>query len=202
MSLLLLIKLPTYSRNGLEYRSDVENVKKMIAELKQARALELKNDKWRGSVGGIVGAPIDEVWNIVSRSSRLSEWMPMVENCTTLAGEEGLPGYVRLVSGFMFPQDYGDRSWIKENLVSMNSVTYSYVYRMEASNVGLDGSINSLKLIDYGDDSTLIDWSFEIDPIVGASEDSLIDYLGFLYKSCIYRIEGAIRNASKDVDKA
>ncbi|KAF9594835.1 hypothetical protein IFM89_034818 [Coptis chinensis] len=35
MSLLLLIKLPTYSRKGLEYRSDVENVKnvkKMIAD--------------------------------------------------------------------------------------------------------------------------------------------------------------------------
>lgn len=38
-------------------------------------------------------------------------------------------------------------------------------YKMEASNVGLDGSINTLKLVDYGDDSTLVNWS---------SEDSII----------------------------
>ncbi|XAR65898.1 hypothetical protein NMG60_11011894 [Bertholletia excelsa] len=118
--------------------------------------------------------------------------MPMVERCTDLTGEEGFPGYVRLVSGFMFPQEDGDRSWIKEKLVLMDPSSHSYVYRMEASNVGLDGSVNTLKLVDYGDDSTLVEWAFEINPVEGASEDSLIDYLGFLYRSCINRIDGAI----------
>lgn len=118
--------------------------------------------------------------------------MPMVENCTKLAGEEGNPGYVRLVSGFMFPQDDGDRSWIKERLVLMDPAAFSYVYRMEGSNVGLDGSVNSLRLVDYGEDTTLVDWSFEINPVEGASEDGIIDYLGFVYKSCISGIEGAI----------
>jgi hypothetical protein len=80
----------------------------------------------------------------------------MVERCTTLAGNEDEPGYVRLVSGFMFPQQDGERSWIKERLISKDFSSRSYVYRMEASNVGLDGSVNSLKLVDYGDDSTLI----------------------------------------------
>lgn len=119
--------------------------------------------------------------------------MPMVERCTDLAGDEGVPGYIRLVSGFMFPQENGERSWIKERLISMDSSSHSYDYKMEASNVGLDGSVNSLKLIDYGDDSTLVSWSFAIDPVEGASEDSIIDYLGFLYKSCINRIDSAIQ---------
>lgn len=155
------------------------------------------NEKWRGSVGSIVSAQIDQVWSVVSRSNRLSEWMPMVERCTDLAGDECNPGYVRLVSGFMFPQQDGERSWIKERLISMNPLSYSYVYRMEASNVGLDGSVNSLKLVDYGDDSTLVTWSFEINPLQGASQDSIIDYLGFIYKSCINRIEGAVQATSK-----
>ena len=123
--------------------------------------------------------------------------MPMVENCTRLAGEEGNSGYVRLVSGFMFPQDDGDRSWIKERLVLMDRAAFSYVYRMEASNVGLDGSVNSLRLVDYGEGTTLVDWSFEVDPVAGASEDGIIDYLGFVYKSCINRIEGAIKSSSR-----
>lgn len=137
-------------------------------------------------------AQVEKVWAMVSKTSRLPEWMPMVERCTDLYGEEGHQGYVRLVSGFMFPQDDGDRSWIKEKLVFMDPSSHSYVYKMEASNVGLDGYVNSLKLVDYGENSTLINWSFEIDPLEGACEDSLMDYLGFLYKSCINRIEGAL----------
>ncbi|GMY08162.1 Lachrymatory-factor synthase [Fagus crenata] len=97
----------------------------------------------------------------------------------------------------MFPQKDGDRSWVKERLVSMDSPSHSYVYRMEASNMGLDGSVNSLKFVDYGDDSTLVDWSFEINPIEGTCEDRIIDYLGFLYKSSINRMEGAIVAAFK-----
>ncbi|XP_020243702.1 uncharacterized protein LOC109821958 [Asparagus officinalis] len=121
----------------------------------------------------------------------------MVENCTELAGEEGNPGYVRLVSGFMFPRDDGGRSWIKEGLVLMDPASFRYVYRMEASNVGLDGSVNSLALVDYGEDTTLVNWSFEVDPVAGASEEGIVDYLGFVYKSCINRIEGAIKSSLK-----
>ncbi|KAM3697894.1 hypothetical protein ACB098_06G147900 [Castanea mollissima] len=97
----------------------------------------------------------------------------------------------------MFPQQDGERSWIKERLVFMDSSSHGYVYRMEASNIGLDGSLNSLKLVDYGDDSTLVNWSFEINPTEGACKDGIIDYLGFLYKSSINRIESAIEAAFK-----
>lgn len=115
----------------------------------------------------------------------------MVERCTDLIGQEGQPGYVRLVSGFMFPQPDGERSWIRERLVCMDPESHYYSYRMEGSNVGFDGSVNSLKLIDYGDGSTLVRWSFELDPIEGEmEEEKIVDYLGFLYKSCINRIEG------------
>ncbi|XP_026659273.2 uncharacterized protein LOC103704179 [Phoenix dactylifera] len=101
------------------------------------------------------------------------------------------------VSGFMFPRDDGERSWIKERLALTHPASFSYVYRLEASNVGLDGSVNSLQLVHYGEESTLVDWSFELDPVQGAQEETIIDYLAFLYKSCIYRIEGAIDRASK-----
>ncbi|GKV53604.1 hypothetical protein SLEP1_g60123 [Rubroshorea leprosula] len=155
--------------------------------------------KWRGSVGVIVDAPIEKVRDFVSQTKRQPEWMPMVEKCRDLSGEEGIPGYIRLVSGFMFPHQDGERSWIKVRLVSMDSSSHSYVYKMESSNMGLDGSMNSLKLADYGDDSTLVEWAFEIEPLKDTSKDSTIDYLGFLYKSCINRIQGSIEAASRIV---
>nr|GMD00468.1 Polyketide cyclase/dehydrase [Ipomoea batatas] len=152
----------------------------------------MENRKWQGSVGGIVEAPIEEVWKMVSKSSKLCEWMPMVERCTDLAGEDGVPGHTRLVSGFMFPQEDGERSWIKEKLVFMDAESHSYSYRMEASNVGLDGSVNLVKVLEYDEGSTLVEWRFEMDPLEGSSEDTIMDFLGFLYKSCIHRIKGAI----------
>ncbi|CAN6710128.1 unnamed protein product [Malus baccata var. baccata] len=184
---LLIENAGGYSSDGQQSVLD-----KVVVNLDdRTQASEARTAKWRGSVGGIVEAPIDKVWSMVSQTKRLAEWMP--------SGEEGVPGYVRLVSGFMFPQDDGERSWIKEKLVSMDSSQHSYAYKLEASNVGLDGSVNSLKLVDYGDESTLVDWSFEVNPVEGAREDSTVDYLGFLYKSCINRIEAALEAASKKV---
>ncbi|CAL1387507.1 unnamed protein product [Linum trigynum] len=160
--------------------------------------LESGHLKWHGNVSAIVDATIDKVWAMVSQTKRLPEWMPMVERCTDLAGEEGQVGYVRLVSGFMFPQEDGERSWIKEKLISIDPSSHSYAYKKEASNVGLDGSVNKLKLVDYGNhgSSTLVVWSFEIDPLEGVSQDDIIDFLGFVYKSSIARIGNAIQSGA------
>ncbi|KAI4382793.1 hypothetical protein MLD38_008708 [Melastoma candidum] len=59
---------------------------------------------------------------MVSQTKRLPEWMPMIERFTELSGDEGVPSYVRLVSGF--------------------------IYEMKAGNVGLDGSENTFRVMD------------------------------------------------------
>lgn len=88
------------------------------------------------------------------------------------------PDYIRPVSGFMLTQSDGERSWIKERLVSMDPVSQVRYKRWEASSVGLDGSASSLRLVDYGEDSTLVEWLFEISPIEGAAEENIIGFLG------------------------
>ncbi|KAL5096842.1 hypothetical protein RYX36_001169, partial [Vicia faba] len=91
------------------------------------------------------------------------------------------------------------KTWVVVMRLHVTACEGRKCYRMEASNVGLDGSVNSLKLVDYGDESTLIQWSFEINPLEDVSENNLVDYLGFLYKSCINKIEGAVEAASRNV---
>ncbi|KAJ6322679.1 hypothetical protein OIU77_012509 [Salix suchowensis] len=81
--------------------------------------------KWLGSVGGIVDAPMDRVWTMECAVSDSCSLNKMVT----------------------------DR--IKERLVSMDSTSHNYVYRMEASNVGLDGLINTLNPVDYWDEDAL-----------------------------------------------
>ncbi|KAL5154346.1 hypothetical protein HKD37_19G053724 [Glycine soja] len=94
-------------------------------ELKELMPIKVGNGKWHGSVGGILCAPIDKVWTLVSKTKRLLEWMPMVERCSSLDGDDDEPGYVRLVLGFVFPQQDGERSWIKESLVSLDSSSHN-----------------------------------------------------------------------------
>ena len=79
--------------------------------------------KWRGTASGVVSAPVDRVWELVSATSRLREWMPMVESCTAVAGDEGVPGYVRLVrGGLMFPQhlQQASSSWVRERQLGIH----------------------------------------------------------------------------------
>lgn len=144
--------------------------------------------KWRGTASGVVSAPVDRVWELVSATCRLREWMPMVESCTAVAGDEGVPGYVRLVrGGLMFPQQLQQQassSWVRERLVAMDHASRSYTYLMEDGNVGLAGSRNTISLFDYGG-ATLVVWGFEMEPVDGANQDALLDYLRILYKSCI-----------------
>ncbi|KAG1337760.1 hypothetical protein COCNU_04G000660 [Cocos nucifera] len=89
----------------------------------------------------------------------------------------------------MMGKDRGYFSW------TLLLLAMSIAWRLR--NVGLDGSVNSLQLVDYGEETTLVDWSFEIDPIQGAQEETIVDYLAFPYKSCINRIEGSIDRAGK-----
>ncbi|KAJ1258383.1 hypothetical protein BS78_10G071100 [Paspalum vaginatum] len=187
------------------------------AEDPSAAAMEkaVAAGKWRGTASGVVSAPVARVWELVSTTSRLREWVPMVESCTAVAGDEGVPGYVRLVSGgLMFPQQLHDQpsprgsecdddrrqeqqpsSWIRERLVAMDHAARSYTYLMEDGNVGLAGSRNTISVSDYGDGggATLVVWSFEIEPVDGANQDALLDYLRILYKSCIRNIPLACR---------
>lgn len=57
----------------------------------------------------------------------------------------------------------------------MDTLAYSYVYKMEGSIVGLDWSVNMLKLKKYGDVQTLVNWRFEIDPVEDGNEEGVID---------------------------
>ncbi|KAL6880431.1 hypothetical protein ACP4OV_011996 [Aristida adscensionis] len=152
-----------------------------------------EEEKWRGTASGVVSAPVARVWAVVSSTSRLREWMPMVESCAAVAGEEGAPGHVRVVTGgLMFPQQASPASWVRERLVAVDHAARSYTYQMEDGNVGLAGSRNTVSLFPYGgaggageEEATLVVWSFEIDPVDGANKDALLDYLRILYKYCI-----------------
>ncbi|KAJ6726959.1 LACHRYMATORY-FACTOR SYNTHASE [Salix purpurea] len=84
--------------------------------------------KWLGSVGGIVDAPTDRLEKKVFQECAVSDSCSLNKMVT-------------------------DR--IKERLVSMDSTSHNYVYRMEASNVGLDGLINTLNLVGYWDEDAL-----------------------------------------------
>ncbi|KAH9324685.1 hypothetical protein KI387_004863, partial [Taxus chinensis] len=168
--------------------------------LKTSKMNSLISPKWHGSIQGIVEAPLNLVWEMISQSNKLSKWMPMVEQCKSVEGKDGEFGYVREVIGDMFPQPDGSKSWIKEKLSQMDPRNHTYTYIMESSNVGLEGYTNTIQLLKFGEGTTLVLWCFEVNPLMGSSQESITDYLGFLYKSSIRKLDMVVQSIIDDKD--
>ncbi|KAK6145459.1 hypothetical protein DH2020_022279 [Rehmannia glutinosa] len=81
----------------------------------------------------------------------------------------------------------------------MDPSSHDYIYRMEASNVGLDGSLNSVKLICYGDDSTLVDRRFEINPVEALSYTTCVESRIRHYKFSVVKKNTTRLCASKPI---
>lgn len=161
--------------------------------------VESGEEKWVGRVNAVVEAPLERVWALASDACGISKWMPMVEECSLLQGEPGVPGFVRFLQGTMFPHPGGETSWIQEKLLLMDSLHYKYAYSMEDGNIGLSGYINRVQFFDFGEGTTLVQWDYEVDPVIGSKEEAIIDYLAFLYKSSLKRLEFVAQFASQEI---
>ncbi|KAH7436315.1 hypothetical protein KP509_05G013400 [Ceratopteris richardii] len=153
-------------------------------------------DKWVGSVHGVIDAPLDTVWETACDACGVANWMPMVESCQPVRGEPGLPGFVRVLKGTMFPHPSGEVSWMQQKLVVMDPFNHKYTYSMEDGNIGLTGYISTLQLFDFDEESTMAQWEYQVDPVIGIKEEAVLDYLEFLYKTSFKRLEDITRQAS------
>lgn len=150
---------------------------------------EEEGSRWKGKLHAVLAAPLERVWALASDCCGLPKWMPMVESCEGVEGEDGKPGFVRLLRGEMFPRLGGEKSWIREKLLLMDPIDCKYAYSMEDGNIGLSGYVNTVQFFDFGEGTTLVHWFLEIDPVPGATMPTLLDYLAFLYKSSLKKLE-------------
>ncbi|MCO5585982.1 hypothetical protein L7F22_039919 [Adiantum nelumboides] len=164
--------------------------------------MEGNGDKWVGRVHAVVEAPLESVWALASDSCGIPKWMPMVEECSLMQGELGMPGLVRYLRGTMFPHPSGEKSWIQERLLLMDPLHYKYAYCMEDGNVGLSGYINTVQFSDFGESTTLVQWDYEVDPVIGSEQEAILDYLAVLYKSSLKRLEYVAQLPSQNLETA
>ncbi|KAJ7554789.1 hypothetical protein O6H91_05G009200 [Diphasiastrum complanatum] len=122
-----------------------------------------------------IEAPIERVWAIGSDFCGLTKWIPTMEFCSKIKGKAQTPGCVRYAGGHTFPRTDGQKTWAKERLLSMDNTNLSYSYVMDDGNMGLKGYIGKFKLFEgRNSGTTLVDWSFEMDPSTAGSKDEVI----------------------------
>ncbi|XP_024544928.1 lachrymatory-factor synthase isoform X1 [Selaginella moellendorffii] len=144
---------------------------------------------WQGGIRLVIEAPIAKVWEISSERCGISRWMPMIEECVEIDPGDGITGSRRRISGDILPRIDNIQSWAIEKLVEFDAENHYYTYEVEESNIGLEGYRATLQLNDFGDDTTLVNWVYEVRAMEDSSEEGMADYMGMFFKACLRRLE-------------
>ncbi|EFJ08620.1 hypothetical protein SELMODRAFT_59353, partial [Selaginella moellendorffii] len=127
--------------------------------------------KWRGSTRKVVSAPIERLWAVASDYCNLHQWIPALHVCRWIAGDHPrAPGSVRYVEGSSTGCD-GRKSWAKEKLLTMDESSHTISYALIESNLGMEDYVATMRVLGGPDGHNTVEWSFELSPMEGASQE-------------------------------
>ncbi|KAJ7192299.1 hypothetical protein O6H91_06G038100 [Diphasiastrum complanatum] len=133
------------------------------------------SSKWNGAVKETIAAPLSRAWEIVSDFCGLRKWMPTIERCEKLEGQPYKPGCVRHVVGTGVDRMDGEKySWVKERLLTFDPSNHLLKYMVEDGNLSLDGYVGTIQLSKCSANKTVVNWSFEMNPIRGCEEGVVV----------------------------
>ncbi|OVA20240.1 Polyketide cyclase/dehydrase [Macleaya cordata] len=160
--------------------------------------------KWEGKASAkLIGHPANQVWPLFEDFLTIHKWLPGVDTCNLVEGVPGQPGCIRYCSGTAVPSDGIDEapiSWVKENLLSIDSIQRCISYEVIEGNIGFENYIATIKLVSVedqdGQSGSEIEWSFVVDPIKGWRFEDLVSYVDSSVHAIAKRMEEALE-ASK-----
>lgn len=117
-------------------------------------------------VTSVIDAPIEEVWQIVRGFNDLPKWHPDIE---TSEIEDGLsPDTIGCVRNFYLK----DGENIRETLLALSDLEYTFSYDMLTTGLGLFDYISTMELRPITDgDRTYIQWTAEFTTEIGKEEE-------------------------------
>jgi hypothetical protein len=107
-------------------------------------------------VTSVIDAPIDDVWKVVRGYNQLPDWHPAIDRSEI---EESLPeDTVGCIRNFYLK----DGQNVREQLIALSDLDYTFSYSMLETGIGMYGYISSLELRPITDgDRTYIQWVAE-----------------------------------------
>ncbi|KAL2651235.1 hypothetical protein R1flu_019363 [Riccia fluitans] len=159
------------------------------------------SSKWHGELKMVINCSIEKAWELTSDFCGMQRWVDTTESCECVEGEPQKPGCVRFLYGGSFPRADGGKSWAREKLLALDDENRTLSYAMLENNFGLSGYRATYRLHDQGDGAVLVDWSFEVDPIAGSTEQKTADYMTGVFRSVLKKLE-ALVNSNSELERS
>lgn len=162
--------------------------------------------QWEGAVEArLPSTPAAAAWPHLASFCALHRYLPGIDVCERVAGEDGRPGCVRYVAS-RAPGAVGTAvaTWAREELLELDDAARRLTYAVVGSNMGFGRYVATMTVLDEPQPSPLetgcrLVWAFECEPVQGWSRDGLVGYLDATVKGMAERIEEAAASAGGDV---
>ncbi|XP_040380514.1 lachrymatory-factor synthase-like [Oryza brachyantha] len=182
---------------------------------------EMAAQQWEGAAEArLPSTAAAAAWPHVASFCALHRYLPGIDVCERVAGDDGVPGCVRYVASRPAPPpaEEGDgqqaaagvETWAREELLEMDGARRRLVYSVVGSNLGFGRYVATMTVVD--DDEGVntpapetvpaaaagckLVWSFECEPVQGWTRDGLLGYLETSVKGMAERIEEAAATAA------
>uniref|UniRef100_A0A0D9WDR2 Bet v I/Major latex protein domain-containing protein n=1 Tax=Leersia perrieri TaxID=77586 RepID=A0A0D9WDR2_9ORYZ len=171
------------------------------------------HQQWEGEVvARLPSTRAAAAWPHVASFFSLHLYLPGIDVCDRVSGDDGVPGCVRLVASRRPPPPRSEEddaagdvesetmTWAKEELVERDDARRRLVYAVVGSNMGFGRYVSTITILDDGEQEEGHDvispgcrlvWAFECEPVEGWSREGLHGYLDGAAKGMAERIEAA-----------
>ncbi|GMQ03477.1 hypothetical protein CsSME_00049261 [Camellia sinensis var. sinensis] len=145
----------------------------------------MAESKWEGKASAnLVGSTPQEVWPHLADFFNLTKYLPSIDTCYKIEGEDGKPGLIRYCSSTITSSSGGSDEvvikWCHEKLLEIDPSKWYFNYEALDNNMGIRSYFSTIKIlpIDGGEeDGCEIEWSYSADPIEGFTFDSFLAYI-------------------------
>ncbi|KAK9705887.1 hypothetical protein RND81_07G089800 [Saponaria officinalis] len=138
--------------------------------------------KWQGKASAkLINVKAKQVWPLLGdQFCSLNKWFPTLEICTRVEGDEGEPGCVRYCAGFkthIVNPEKGHVNWTKQKLLSKDQEKMTFTYSIIDGNVGFESYVSKVSVVPRVD-GCVIEWEYEVEPVVGWKLADLDSFIG------------------------
>ncbi|KAF0916791.1 hypothetical protein E2562_011622 [Oryza meyeriana var. granulata] len=155
-------------------------------------------NQWRGEVEATLPAtPAAAAWPHLASFCSIHRYMPGVDTCERVAGEDGLPGCVRYLTTYGATGEVA--LWARQELLELDDTARRIRYTVLDNNMGFGRYVATLRLLEIDGDgeegACKILWAYDCEPVKGMNEEGLVGILDISVKGIANKIEGTVRAA-------
>ncbi|MCO5569292.1 hypothetical protein L7F22_023004 [Adiantum nelumboides] len=133
----------------------------------------IENRKWKGGLKATMDIAAGRVWEMMQDFGGIQKWALIAES-KLVQGLPNVEGCVRFCKS-MLRNALGEDLWVEERLLVFDSKERFMSYAVVDCNMDMHGYIATIRVLEGGPHSSIVEWLFELDPTHGKEETQTVE---------------------------